>query len=65
MRLIYIHATVQNMVILNLNIIIYITFSYFLVSIQRTAQTSFKIFPQTRIIVDGPKFNSHDSSGHF
>ena len=31
------------------------------VSVPRTAQTSFRIFLQTRIIVDGVKFNSHDS----
>ena len=35
------------------------------VSVQRTVQTSFKIFLQTRIMVDGAKFNSHDSSDHF
>ena len=35
------------------------------VSVQRTAQTSFRIFLQTRIMVDGAKFNSHDSGGHF
>ena len=35
------------------------------VSVQRTAQTSFKNFLQTMIIVDGAKFNSHDSGGHF
>ena len=36
-----------------------------LVSVQRTAQTSFRIFLQTRIIVDGAKFSSHDSGSHF
>ena len=35
------------------------------VSVQRTAQTSFRIFLQTRIMVDGAKFYSHDSGGHF
>ena len=35
------------------------------VSVQRTAQTSFRIFLQSRIMVDGAKFNSHDSGGHF
>ena len=36
------------------------------VSVHRTAQTSFKIFLQTKIMVDGAKFNSHDTSGgHF
>ena len=35
------------------------------VSVQRTAQTSFRIFLQTRKMVDGAKFNSHDSGGHF
>ena len=34
-------------------------------SVQRTAQTSFRIFLQTRIMVDGAKFNSHDSGGRF
>ena len=57
------------MVILNQNVTIYIMFSYFFVSVQRTAQTSFRIFLQTRIMVDGAKFNSHDSGddsgGHF
>ena len=33
------------------------------VSVQRTAQTSFKIFLQTKIIVAGAKFNNHDSAG--
>ena len=37
----------------------------FFVSVQRTAQTSFRIFLQTRIMVDGAKFNSHDSGSHF
>ena len=35
------------------------------VSIQKNAQTSFKIFLQPRIMVDGAKFNSHDSGSHF
>ena len=36
------------------------------VSVQRTAQLiSFRIFLQTRKMVDGAKFNSHDSGGHF
>ena len=35
------------------------------VPVQRTAQTSFRNFLQTRVIVDGAKFNSHDSGGHF
>ena len=34
-------------------------------SVQRTAQTSFRIFLQTRLMMDGVKFNSHDSGGHF
>ena len=38
---------------------------FIFVSVQRTAQTSFKTFLQTRIMVDGAKFNSHDSGGHF
>ena len=37
----------------------------FIVSVQRTAQTTFRSFPQTRIMVDGAKFNSHDHGGHF
>ena len=36
-----------------------------LVSVQITAQTSIRIFLQTRIMVDGAKFNSHDSGSHF
>ena len=35
------------------------------VSVQRTAKTSSRIFLQTRIMVDGAKFNNHDSGGHF
>ena len=35
------------------------------VFVQRTAQTSFRIFLQPRIMVTGAKFNSHDSGGHF
>ena len=35
------------------------------VSVQRTAQTSSRSFLLTRIIVDGAKFNSHDSGGLF
>ena len=35
------------------------------VSVHRTAQTSFRIFLQARMMVDGAKFNSHDSGGHF
>ena len=71
MRLICIHVTVQNMEILKQNVIIYkIRIELLLVSVQRTAQTSFRIFLQTRIImimVDGAgaKFNSHESGGHF
>ena len=34
-------------------------------SVQRTAQTGFRIFLHTRIMVDGNKFSSHDSGGHF
>ena len=40
-------------------------FFFFFVSVQRTAQKSFRIFPQTRIMVDGAKFNSHDNGGQF
>ena len=35
-----------------------------LVSVQRAAQTSFRIFLQTIIKVDGAKFSSHDSGNH-
>ena len=35
------------------------------VPVQRTAQKSFRIFLQTRIMIDGAKFNSHDSGSHF
>ena len=35
------------------------------VSVQSTAQMSFKIFLQTRITVDGVKFSSHNSGSHF
>ena len=35
------------------------------VSFQRVMQTSFRIFLQTRIIVYGAKFNSHDGGSHF
>ena len=35
------------------------------VSVQRTAQTSFRIFFQIRIMVDGAKFNSHVFGSHF
>ena len=35
------------------------------VSVQRTAQTSIRIFLKTRIIVDRVKFNSQDSGNHF
>ena len=38
---------------------------FIFVSVQRTALTSDKIFLQIRIMVDGAKFNSHDSDGHF
>ena len=36
-----------------------------LVSVQRTAQTSFRILIKTRIMVDGAKSNSHDSGDLF
>ena len=36
-----------------------------IVSVQRNAQTNFRILFQTRILVAGAKFNSHDSAGHF
>ena len=35
------------------------------VSVQGTAQTRVRIFSQTRILVSGAKFNSHNSDGHF
>ena len=37
---------------------------FILVSVQRTALSSFRIFLQTRIIVDGAKLSSHDSGSH-
>ena len=43
-------------------------FQLILLSVQRTAQTSFRIlriFLQSRIIMYGAKFNSHDSDSHF
>ena len=40
-------------------------FSYFFVSVQKTAQIAFRIFLQIRNKVDGAKFKSHDSDGHF
>ena len=53
------------MVILNQNVYNLHNVQLIFVSVQRTVQTSFRIFLQTRIIVDGAKFNSHDSGGHF
>ena len=38
---------------------------FIFVSVQRAAQTSSRIFLQTRIMVDGAKFNSHDSGSHY
>ena len=35
------------------------------VSVQRSAQTNFRIRLQSRIMVPGAKFNSHDFAGHF
>ena len=35
-----------------------------ILSVQRTTQTSLRSFLQTRIMVDGAKFNSQDSGGH-
>ena len=34
-------------------------------SVQRAAQTIFRIFIQTRIMMVGAEFNRHDSGGHF
>ena len=51
------------MVILNQNVIFHV--QLFFVSAQRTAQTSFRIFLQSRIMVDGAKFYSHDNGDHF
>ena len=62
MRLICIH--VLNMVILNQNVI-YINVQLIFVCVQRTAQTSFRIFLKTTIMMDGAKFNSHNIGGHF
>ena len=44
---------------------LHIFFQLIFVSVQRTAQTSFEIFLQTRIMVDGAKFNRYDSGSHF
>ena len=56
------------MVILDQNVTIYITFRVVVVVVvvvfvyvQTTAQTNFRIFLQTRIMVDGAKFNCYDS----
>ena len=65
MRLICTHVTVQNMVILHQDVVIHLNVSLFIVSIERTAQTCFRIFSQTRIMVDGAKFNRYDSGGLF
>ena len=65
MRLIYINVTVQILVFLNQNVIIYILISYFFGSVRRTAQTSFNSFLQTRMMVDSAKFDSNDSGVHF
>ena len=65
MRLIFIHVTVQHTVILHQNVIIYILLIFLYWSVQKTAQTSFKIFLKTRIMMDGAKLNSHDSGSHF
>ena len=54
------------MVILNQNVTIYVrNVQLIFVSVQRTVQTSFRIFLQTTIMVDGAKFNSHDRGSHF
>ena len=34
------------------------------VSVQRTAQTSYRMFPKTRIMVDDVKFNGHSRQWH-
>ena len=63
MRLISIHVTVKRMSILkskcdNLhNVQLFFAF--------KNCRTSIRIFLQTGIMVDGAKFNSHDSVGHF
>ena len=38
---------------------------FILESVQITTQTSFRIFLQIEIMVDGAKFNSHGSGDHF
>ena len=40
-------------------------FQLLLVSVQSTAQKSFRIFLETGIILGGAKFSSHDSGSHF
>ena len=54
------------MVILNQSVPIYIlNVKLMFVSVKRTAQISFRMFLQTRIMMNGAKFNSHDSVSHF
>ena len=64
MRLISIHVTVLNMVskpkcrnLHNVQLVF--------VSVKKQKQRSIIIFIQTRIMVDGAKFNIHDSGSHF
>ena len=40
-------------------------FQFILVSVQRITQTRFRIFLQTRMVVDGANFSSHYSGSHF
>ena len=42
-----------------------VNFCGIFVAVQKTAQTSFRIFLQARIMVDVAKFNSHASGSHF
>ena len=61
MRLICINVIVQNMEIVEQNVINYTMLSYFLFKDLHKQASEFS----SRIMVDGAKFNSHDSGSHF
>ena len=63
MRLICIQVTVYNMVTLNQNITIHINFSLFFICLKNLRLSNFS--PDLRKMMDGAKFNSHDSDSHF
>ena len=62
MGLICIHFAVLNMIILKQNVMM---FTYFCICSKNCEKKKFRIFLQTRRMVGGAKFNSHDSGGHF